>query len=459
MFRDVSECLADNAPMRGYGAAVTSGPRGLLVFVCGYGDPNRLYRADGSKVSDVACGILADDDRHAIAAAAADLDADGAEEVYVHNTDTYGGRTVDPDLLLDRTSANESIWQDVFTLEVNEDRANFRSGRSIAAIDRLGTGQYGVAIASYGSALRYYELGDDGQLTDMAPALGLDIVCGGRSLIAAPLVTDRMDLYLGVDSGPNRLFRNERGHFTDVAGEFDVVDSGGAARGTAVLTVPGDSLTSPEQLELAVDNWERSNRIFRRTEDSFVDVAPTVFSEPTRSRTLVAADFDNDGQVELFRNCLAAPNELFRRTVADDWTELDPGAASEPTGLGTGAVVVDIDDDGILELFIVHGELAAQPVSVYKASTDNDWLRVAPQTAAGAPARGAVVALETDAGTQQRIVDAGSNYLCQSEPVAHFGLGHADPQRVHIRWPGGHETTISTPDSCVRHEVPHPATE
>lgn len=470
MFGDVSDRLVDDGDMRGYGAAVTPGRRGPIALVCGYDGNNRLYQPvadsdDGGQLVDVACGIVADSGRHAIGVAAADLDADGCEELYVHNTDAFGGVTADGDLLLDRAAADRDVWRDVFALDVNEGRENFRSGRSVATVDRFGTGQYGVAIASYGSELRYYELGEDGELTDMAPALGVDVVCGGRSVCAGPLVSDGMDLYLGVDGGPNRLFENGGGNFSAVDLGGDLADPDGNTRGLALvgITDPIDSgdLTRSSRraaagaFELAVGNWEGPGRIFRAAESGFEDVAPAGFSRPASTRTLIAADFDNDGCVELFRNCLGEPNGLFRRE-SDGWTELHPGDALEPTGFGTGAVVADFDGDGTLELLVVHGEVAAQPPSLYAVKNDNDWLRVAPTTVHGAPARGAVVELETNDARHRRVVDAGSSYLCQSEPVAHFGLGSVTPQRVRVWWPGGYETSVDSPGACRELVVEHP---
>ena len=106
------------------------------------------------------------------------------------------------------------------------------------------------------------------------------------------------------------------------------------------------------------------------------------------------------------------------------------GDAVEPDGLGTGAAVLDLDGDGLLELFISHGESGSQPLSLYvTAPNNNHFLRVIPLTQQGGPARGAVVELQGETRTQRRLIDAGSGYLCQMEPVAHFGLG--------ITWPDG----------------------
>merc|ERR1712217_156937 len=58
----------------------------------------------------------------------------------------------------------------------------------------------------------------------------------------------------------------------------------------------------------------------------------------------------------------------------------------------------------------------------------------------GAPARGSSVRLVlNDGSSQMRVIDAGSGYLCQMEPVAHFGLGSKAPlsMMVEVRWPDG----------------------
>jgi len=455
MFSDRTDRLADNSPLMGYGAAVTPGREGPLVFVAGHGEANRLLRFEDGHLVDHSCGVLADTSRQAIGVAAADMDADGLEEVYFHNTDSYDGRTDTTDLLLDRIDhEGRTVWCDIFGEAPNVDRGNQYAGRSVAAVDRLGTGRYGMAIASYGAALRYYELGDDREITDMADVVGLECDCYCRSLVAAPLVSASMDLFVGTDDGPNRLFRNDDGHFVEVAAERGIDDTSCDCRGAVVVD-------DGETFGIATVGWKSRNCLFRRDGSQFRDIAPTAFAEPTTARTLLAADFDNDGRQELFVNALDEPNRLFGRRDGS-WQQLDVGEALEPEGCGTGAVVVDLEGDGRLELLVVHGEDEAQPLSLYTVETDNSWLRVKPTTQYGAPARGAVVILETDQGRQRRVVDAASGYLCQSEPVAHFGLGgqttaRQQPRSLTVRWPDGRETRIEEPASETVHEVPHPS--
>jgi hypothetical protein len=47
---------------------------------------------------------------------------------------------------------------------------------------------------------------------------------------------------------------------------------------------------------------------------------------------------------------------------------------------------------------------------------------------------------------QRRAIDAGSGYLCQMEPVAHFGLGQTTAvAQVTVRWLDGQTTQIDNP--------------
>ena len=90
--------------------------------------------------------------------------------------------------------------------------------------------------------------------------------------------------------------------------------------------------------------------------------------------------------------------------------------------------------------------------------SQNHYLRVLPLTRAGAPARGALVTLRDSSGRSQvRVIDPGSGYLCQQEPVAHFGLGAATAESVTVIWPGGERVTLDGPDADRPHVVPVPA--
>jgi hypothetical protein len=117
----------------------------------------------------------------------------------------------------------------------------------------------------------------------------------------------------------------------------------------------------------------------------------------------------------------------------------------EADGYGTGAAVADIDNDGVLELLIARGESKEQSLTLYKAKVNkhSKYLRIKPINKFGAPARGATVTLLTNQRKHSKTIDAGSGYLCQMEPVAHYGIRKNEKDfKVEVRWTNGKKNLI-----------------
>jgi hypothetical protein len=322
-------------------------------------------------------------------------------------------------------------------------------------MDRDGDGRYGFFIANYGGPMLLFELNEQGELIEVGARAGLNAITGGRGLVSLPLISPHaMDIFAANEGGPNFLFRNRGdGTFEEVARQWNILDAYEHGRGIAVLDANDDG-----RFDLVYGNWEGRHRLFVQGDGKFIDIAPPPLAAPSKVRTVIAADFDNDGREEIFLNNIGEPNRLFGRPL-DAWVTLEIGEAAEPGGLGTGAAVGDFDGDGRLELIIAHGESGLQPLSLYHSPENrNHWLRVLPLTRYGAPARGAVVRLAQPGRTQLRAIDAGSGYLCQMEPVAHFGLG-SDPavKWVEIRWPDGVTATLTAPGADQLIKVNYPA--
>ena len=92
-----------------------------------------------------------------------------------------------------------------------------------------------------------------------------------------------------------------------------------------------------------------------------------------------------------------------------------------------------------------RGESKEQPLTLYKAKVnkENKYLRIKPLNKFGAPARGATVILNSNLRKHAKTIDAGSGYLCQMEPVAHYGIRESEKNiSVKIVWTNGFSQSL-----------------
>jgi hypothetical protein len=382
------------------------------------------------------------------------MDGDGREELYLLNRTTITSYITDR-LLKPRLDGG---WDDFFERGDRIAPPRPATGSSVSALDRRGVGRYGFFIAGDSSPSRLYELGAAGTLADLAQPVGLAHTAGGRGVLTIPVFSYHTDIVCVSNCGPNLAFRNRGdGTFDECAVHWGLADAAEHGRGVTALDV-GDG-----QLGLCWGNSEGPHRLMvRDSTGAWRDQATAAFAFPSPVRAVIAADFDNDGYDELFFNNVGEPNGLFRVSSHKDdlhLRRLDPGDACDPDGFGTGAAVCDIDGDGVLELLIARGECEAQPLGLFKvfAAFGNNWLRVRPLTRFGAPARGAIVLAQAAGRIRIKGVSGGSGYLCQLEPVAHFGFGpDVRPERVQIVWPDGAGVVLLNPGVNRTVTVPYP---
>jgi len=111
---------------------------------------------------------------------------------------------------------------------------------------------------------------------------------------------------------------------------------------------------------------------------------------------------------------------------------------------GRGLVSADFDRDGDCDLFLVNND---QPCVYLRNDFGqrNHWSVVQLEgTRSNAYGLGARITLESGGRAQVREVHAGSGYLSSPPPEAHFGLGRqASIDRLSVRWPSGEETVLT----------------
>ncbi len=438
-FKNISNLLPDQSPRLSYGVAVTDfdNDGNDEFIVTGFRYNNLALGFNGESLENkITDNIFSDPERSTIGVAACDIDKDGSEEIYFLNTDTYSGMKVYSDRLLINT---QNVINDLFEKEINQSELNLTAGRSVVCVDREGKGNYGIYVANYGGPTRFYEFIDN-RIVDLAASLGLDKVTGGRAVVAGHILSDQIDVFAANERGPNFLYFNQNGKYSDVASQMNVKDIYQNGRGTAL-----SDILYRGRLDILNGNWEGFNRAYVLDKDKFKNIANSTFDEPSKIRTVISADFDNDGYDEVFINNIGEPNRLYKIIENGVFEEIKLEQALEPNGLGTGAAVADIDNDGILELLLSHGESGAQPLTLFKYNNDEQrsFLRVRPLNIHGAPARGATVTLYTNERTHSKTIDAGSGYLCQMEPVAHYGIRDNENEfKIKIKWTNGDEELL-----------------
>lgn len=429
-FEDITEKILENPSQLRYGVAVTYRDGQPQAFVTGFGAPNQLLAWRNGQLRDITPQELRNPESDAIGAAWCDIDNDGNEELYVLTTDRYGGQKQFRDQLY---SYENGAWKNILE---EQPVTNSFAGRSVACTHSPeGPGFF---VARYGGPMQLITYTERG-LEDVAPKYGLNKVTGGRSIVSIP-TKKGVDLFVGNERGPNYYYEQRNGTYTEKAQNYGVSEPLRNARGVDILDIDQDN-----KFDIALGNWEARHSLYKRQEDSFEDVSTSYFNSPTPIRSVVAADFNNDGQETIFMNNIGAPNKYTTETGE----RLPIGEAEEPQGLGTGIGVADFDNDGVLEVLVSHGESGRQKMSLYKIPTSKQSIRIMPVLPSGAPARNARVEIE---GKGVFSVDGGSAYLNQMEPIVH--IGQNEPLNITVMYPGMKQVTkeVSTGTTTINLE-------
>ena len=113
---------------------------------------------------------------------------------------------------------------------------------------------------------------------------------------------------------------------------------------------------------------------------------------------------------------------------------------------GRGAAYADFDNDGDYDIFLTSLQGQVHHLFRNNVGHSSKFLRVTLEgTKSGRDAYGAVVRVKTSRGVQTQIKAGGSGFVSQSDPRLLFGLAEDDSvEWINVRWPAGGETRLQS---------------
>ena len=407
------------------------------IYVTNYG-PNALYRNEAGRYT-AAVGL--DDPRWSASAAFFDYDNDGDLDLYVVNyldmsprnnrlcggavsraKSTAGALLRIPDE--QRTycaprrynGAPDALFRNDETAFADVTRASgvyspFGKGLGIAAVDFDADGDQDLYVANDGTRNFLYRNNGAGAFQDVALGQGAAYNADGQAESGMGVAVGDIDgdrdadlLVTNFSRETNTLYRNEGNlSFADITEAAGLRESSLLPLGFGAFFFDADS---DADLDLFIANGHVLDKIEIQEED-------LSYAQPNQL-------FANDGRGE-FRDVSAAAGPAFMLT-----------------GVSRGAAAADYDNDGDLDVLLTNVD---GPARLYRNDSPpgNNWLSLRLRgTRSNRDAVGARVDIWCDGVVQTRWRIGGGTYLSAGDHRLFFGLGDCGlVEKIEIAWPNG----------------------
>lgn len=258
-----------------------------------------------------------------------------------------------------------------------------------------------------------------------------------------------VDIYVTNDAMPNNLWINDgKGHFKDMAVEtgtaFGEGGQGVSSMGPYVADVDHNGL-----LDILVPDMGYSSLMLQKAKGMFLDSTSQsgvamLCGQYTGWGGLLC-DYNNDGWEDLFiangdPHHLYVEEAIIARNDAQGHFKDMARESGEFFGIkfvGRGAAAADFDNDGNID--IVVNTINGPPCVLRNKGTAGKWLKVVPiRKDSGAVALTTMVKVTAGALSMTMPAIGVNGYLAGNDVRPHFGLGQASKaDTVEIRWPDG----------------------
>jgi hypothetical protein len=231
---------------------------------------------------------------------------------------------------------------------------------------------------------------------------------------------------------------------------WEVYISCAGSFGVNILIRSTDPISDLDTINVTSSDGAVSDKLFLVRDQKLKDVTtPAGLESPTASESVVAADFDNDMDIDLYlvRSSLVMnqSNVLYENTGTGIVAVPEAGgAAGSSAGKGESVVAADYDRDGFVDLFVTNGKGGAPfnigPHQLFRnVGNDNHWLEIDLEGVLSNRDGIGTKVLATAGGiTQMREQAGGMHKYSQNHQRIHFGLGnHTMVDQLTIIWPSG----------------------
>ncbi len=245
-----------------------------------------------------------------------------------------------------------------------------------------------------------------------------------------------LDLYLSVQGSDCMMLRNDAGTLVDATGGAPLNNSGGNGRAACVADFDNDG-----DSDLYIANASATNKLLRNDGGSFTDLTPHTLAVSMNTIGLALADFNHDGNVDVYLHNGGQADKMYQNDGSWNFSDVTV-APLDDAGTGRGSAVADYDNDGDVDLVINNNDSTGATL-LRNEQNDTKWLKV---KAVGANGKnlfgiGCIVKVYV-AGTStlvgMRQIGANVSYDSMDSLIAHFGLPSASQKYdVKATFPSG----------------------